>query len=65
MTTVTDFNPGQRIPCAAFGIHHKVVCAWCGRFLYGDRQAETSHGVCGECKEKQLKELAQRNGAEL
>lgn len=39
----------------------KVVCAWCGKHMNGDKNAEeVSHGMCDKCYkeyEKQLEEL--------
>ena len=36
----------------------KVICAWCNKHLRGPEDAELiSHGICPECKEKELKNL--------
>lgn len=30
----------------------KVVCAWCGKHMRGDKDAaQISHGICAECKD--------------
>ncbi len=35
----------------------KVICAWCGAFLSGNRSAEaSSHGICRPCSEDVLAE---------
>lgn len=37
---------------------HKIICAWCGRFLGGDPNAtEISHGICADCKKAQLAKI--------
>lgn len=39
----------------------KRICAWCGKdkgdIDVADRENETSHGICVECKDAQLAEL--------
>jgi len=38
----------------------KVICGWCGCFLYGDPLAppeNISHGICKKCKAEQEKLL--------
>lgn len=36
----------------------KVVCAWCGHHISGsDGAANTSHGICQGCSERQREEF--------
>jgi len=44
----------------------KIECAWCGKFIkYKECQpqqdGETSHGICKECFEKEVKEIKCRS----
>ena len=37
-----------------------VMCAWCGRHISGPKtsdQDRVSHGICGDCKRKQVEEV--------
>lgn len=37
---------------------YKIVCAWCGKYMSGDKKAEEiSHGICDKCNQEMLKQL--------